>query len=109
MYDYFKCFKFHDVALSWSLGPLFTFASNYYQTALLFIPEGHFYQKKNNDFWEAGKCSNMVFDVSCWQNHHQTFGRFCSKKPTKFVLIVTRIHKDFGYSSNSSPAVIFHL
>ena len=38
--------------------------SSYYQTASFFIPGGHF-DRKNKDFWEAGKCSDVVSEVSC--------------------------------------------
>ena len=46
MYENCACFKFHDVTLTWIIRFVFTFASNYYQTATVFIPGGHFILEK---------------------------------------------------------------
>ena len=73
MYENCDYFKFHDLTLTYLnigpcihfLGPVFTFSSNYCQTASLSTPEGHF-SWKSNDFWAVGKCSNIICKVSCW-------------------------------------------
>ena len=78
MYENWKCFKFHDVTLTWILGFVFIFASNCYQTASLFVPGGHF-NKKNNDFWALGKSSNVICEVSYWYKKI-TIGRRATNK-----------------------------
>ena len=62
VYAICNCFKFHGVTLTQMLGPVFTFASNYYQTASFFIPGRHC-DKESNNSWAAGKCSNVVAET----------------------------------------------
>ena len=66
MYENCECFEFHDVILILILGPVFTFASNYHQTASFFRHVGHINKKKSIIFGQLASAATVVFQVSCW-------------------------------------------
>ena len=94
--DYEECgsFKFHDATLT--LGPVFTFASNYYQTASFLTHRGHSNRKKNTTIFGRLASEAILFA----RFHAGTRNSLSDIWRIKFVLILLDAAMDIEHSSS---------